>query len=69
MSRLMEHYTMNVHKNAINQGALHNLQLNLAYLHFKMCVLIRHTLCESLMKNNVANIKISKEPIKPENIP
>ena len=33
-----------------NQWAFHNLQLHLAFRHIKRCVLIKHTICESLVK-------------------
>ena len=32
------------------RNKMKNLQLQLAYQYIKMCVLIRHTLCESLVK-------------------
>ena len=31
----------------------HNLQLHLTYHYIKMCVLIRHTICENLVKKCV----------------
>ena len=44
----------------------HNIHLNTARLRVE---LISPTIYESLMKNNVSNIKISKEPIEPNNLP
>ena len=44
----------------------HNIQLNTARLRVE---LISPTIYENFMKNNVSNIKISKESIKPENLP
>ena len=39
----------NTRKAQLNQRPLHNMQLHLAYRYIKMCVLIRHTFCESLL--------------------
>ena len=37
-------------KNALNQRIFHKMQSHLAFQHIKMCKLIRHTICESLVK-------------------
>ena len=37
-------------KTQLNQNAFHNLQSHLAYRYIKLCTLIRHTICESLVE-------------------
>ena len=46
-------------KNQLNQRPCHNLQLHQAYRHVKMCVLLRHTICESFKVSRRYNVPSS----------
>ena len=39
------------------RNKIHNLQLHLVYQYSNMCVLIKHTFCESLVKPCVTKLK------------